>query len=45
MIPYERRQKEIELLADFMDDALRHYDDDAYLEKLHEEEKRFMEKY
>ena len=39
------KEKEIELLANLMDDALRHYNDDAYLEKLHDEEKKLMEKY
>lgn len=39
------KEKEIELLANLMDAALKHYDDDVYLEKLHEEEKKFMEKY
>ena len=31
--------------ANLIDDALRHFDDDSYLEKLHIEEKQFMEKF
>ena len=39
------KEKEIECLANFIDDALKHYNDDEYLNKLHQAEKEFMKKF
>lgn len=39
------KEREISSLADFIDDALRHYNDDEYLAKLHQVEKEFTKKF
>ena len=39
------KEKEIEKVAYFIDEALHHYNDEEYLEKLHKEEMNFMEKF
>ena len=39
------KEKEIEYLADLIDDALKHYQDENYLEELHKQERKFMEKF
>lgn len=39
------KEKEMEKLAYLIDEALRHYDDEAYLEKLHKEEMELMENF
>lgn len=39
------KEKEIEMVANLIDDALRHYKDEAYLEDLHKQEKAFMENF
>ena len=39
------KEKEIEKLADFIDDALKHYTDEEYLNKLHLQEMEFMKKF
>ena len=37
------KEKEMEKLAYLMDEALRHHDDDLYLEELHKQEMALME--
>lgn len=39
------KEKEMEQLAYLMDEALKHYDDEAYLEELHKQEIALMEKF
>ena len=39
------KEKEIEYLADLIDSALRNYDNEEFLEKLHKEERKFMERF